>query len=101
MRVHSKRARRAGRDPDEAPEITTQWVAQADLYHGKKRVRRGSSMKAPNLKRMPSLHSDAAAERFVAKADLTEYELSGLKPVRFEVEPKSAVLKPPRVPSKR
>lgn len=37
------------------------------------------------LKRMPSLRSDAAAERFVATADLKEYDLSGFKPMRFEV----------------
>ena len=41
---------------------------------------------------MPSLRSDAAAERFVATADLTEYDLSGFKPMRFEIEPKSAAL---------
>ncbi len=39
------------------------------------------------LKRMPSPRSDAAAERFVATADLTEYDLSGFKPTRFEVAP--------------
>jgi predicted DNA binding CopG/RHH family protein len=41
------------------------------------------------LKRMPSLRSDAAAERFVATADLTEYDLRGFKPMRFEVGPKA------------
>lgn len=41
---------------------------------------------------MPSLRSDAAATRFVATADLTEYDLSGFKPMRIEIEPKSAVL---------
>ncbi len=36
---------------------------------------------------------DAQAERFVASgADLSEYDLSGFKPMRFEVEPKSAAL---------
>lgn len=33
-----------------------------------------------------SFKSDAAAERFVSRADLTRYDLSGLKPVRFEFE---------------
>lgn len=28
-------------DPDDAPEITTAWVAEADLYAGDKLVRRG------------------------------------------------------------
>jgi predicted DNA binding CopG/RHH family protein len=44
------------------------------------------------LKKMPSLRSDAAAERFVSTADLTQYDLSGFKPMRFEIEPKSAAL---------
>jgi len=43
-------------------------------------------------KPMPSLPSDEAAEAFVAVADLTEYDLSGFKPMRFEIEPKSAAL---------
>lgn len=34
---------------------------------------------------IPPLHSDAEAEEFVEKADLTEYDLSGFRPVRFEV----------------
>ncbi len=33
-------------------------------------------------KKIPSFKSDAAAERFVSRADLTRYDLSGLKPVR-------------------
>ena len=41
-------------------------------------------------KKMPSLRSDAAAERLVATSDLTKYDLSGFKPMRFEIEPKSA-----------
>jgi predicted DNA binding CopG/RHH family protein len=49
-------------------------------------------MKTRRLKKMPSLRSDAAAERFVAKANLTEYDLSGFKPMRFEIEPKAAAL---------
>jgi predicted DNA binding CopG/RHH family protein len=43
-------------------------------------------------KALPSLPSDAAAEAFVAEADLTDYDLSGFKPMRFEIEPKSAAL---------
>ena len=49
-------------------------------------------MKAHRLKKMPSLRSDAAAERFVGKTDLTEYDLSWFKPMRFEIEPESASL---------
>jgi hypothetical protein len=38
------------------------------------------------------------AERFLATADLPEYDLSGFKPMRFEVEPKSAALNMRRPP---
>jgi predicted DNA binding CopG/RHH family protein len=48
-------------------------------------------MKA-KLKPMPPLRSDEAAEAFVASADLTEFDLSGFAPMRFEIEPKSAAL---------
>lgn len=43
-------------------------------------------------KAMPSLPDDEAADRFVATADLSEYDLSDFKPMHFEVEPKSAAL---------
>lgn len=43
-------------------------------------------------KAMPPLRSDKEAEDFVANADLSKYDLSGFKPMRFEVEPKSASL---------
>ena len=43
-------------------------------------------------KLMPSLRSDAGAERFVAQADLSKYDLSGFKPMRFEIAPKEAAL---------
>ena len=43
-------------------------------------------------KKIPTLKSDREAEEFVEKADLTEYDLSGLKPVRFEFEKKDARL---------
>jgi uncharacterized protein (DUF4415 family) len=41
MNVKSKRSRRNWRDPDDAPEITQEWVERANLYRGKKLVRRG------------------------------------------------------------
>ncbi|MGH8259702.1 MAG: BrnA antitoxin family protein [Steroidobacteraceae bacterium] len=41
MSVKSKGSRRTWRDPDDAPEITGKWIAEADLYRGKKLVRRG------------------------------------------------------------
>jgi predicted DNA binding CopG/RHH family protein len=40
-------------------------------------------------KKLPRLDSDDAAEAFVANADLTEYDLSGMKMVRFEFQPKT------------
>jgi predicted DNA binding CopG/RHH family protein len=43
-------------------------------------------------KPMPSLRSDAEAEKFVDTADLSKFDLSGFKPMRFEIEPKSAAL---------
>ena len=43
-------------------------------------------------KAMPMLRSDQVAEDFVVTADLSEYDLSGFKPMRFEIEPKSAAL---------
>ncbi len=41
MSGKSKGSRRNWRDADDAPEITDQWVSGADLYDGKKLVRRG------------------------------------------------------------
>lgn len=37
----------------------------------------------------PDLKSDEDAERFVADADLTGYDFSAMKPVRFEFEMKT------------
>ena len=41
-------------------------------------------------KKLPRLRSDKAAERFVAQADLTRYDLSEMKDERFEFAPKAA-----------
>lgn len=43
-----------------------------------------------NLKSMPASLSDKAAADFVATADLTEYDFSGLVPTRFEFSSKDA-----------
>jgi predicted DNA binding CopG/RHH family protein len=40
-------------------------------------------------KKLPVLKSDKEAEEFVANSDLTEYDLSGMRMVRFEFQPKS------------
>ena len=41
-----------------------------------------------SLKPIPPLESDEAAEKFVEEADLSEYDLSGFKPTKFEIKPK-------------
>ncbi len=33
---------------------------------------------------LPRLNSDEEAEKFVAEADLSQYDLSGFKPMHFE-----------------
>ena len=41
-------------------------------------------------KKIPTFESDAEAEHFVETADLSQYDLSGATPVRFEFEKKAA-----------
>ncbi len=41
-------------------------------------------------KKIPTFKTDAEAERFVETADLSEFDLSGAKPARFEFEKKTA-----------
>ncbi|MEJ3960656.1 BrnA antitoxin family protein [Brachymonas sp. G13] len=43
-------------------------------------------------KKIPVLRSDEEAERFVDSADLSEYDLSEFKPMRFELAKKEASL---------
>ena len=43
-------------------------------------------------KKIPTFKTDEEAERFIDTADLSKYDLSGLRPVRFEFEKKSAQL---------
>ena len=40
-------------------------------------------------KPLPKLTTDKEAEAFVASADLTDYDLSNMRMVRFEFQPKS------------
>jgi len=40
-------------------------------------------------KRLPKFATDEEAERFVAETDLTDYDLSEMRMVRFEFQPKS------------
>jgi len=44
--------------------------------------------KTTKLKKLPVFKTDREAEQFVAKADLTQYDLSGGEFVRFELKPK-------------
>lgn len=53
-----------------------------------------SSVKKPKSgpqpgKPFPLLKTDAEAEHFVETADLSEYDFSGFKPMRFELEKKT------------
>ena len=41
MNVKQKKSAPISRDSDTPPEITDDWIAGADLYHGDKLVRRG------------------------------------------------------------
>jgi predicted DNA binding CopG/RHH family protein len=41
------------------------------------------------LKSFPRFENDADAERFVAEADLSEYDFSGFRPMNFEFERKT------------
>jgi predicted DNA binding CopG/RHH family protein len=47
---------------------------------------------ATSRKKLPSPRTDRAAAAFVDRADLTRYDLTGLRPVHFEFAPKSARL---------
>lgn len=51
-----------------------------------------SDKKDKELKPFPRFGTDEEAERFVETADLSEYDFSGFRPMRFEFEPKSAQL---------
>lgn len=51
-----------------------------------------SDKKAKKLKPFPRFDTDEEAERFVETADLSEYDFSGFRPMRFEFEPKAAQL---------
>jgi hypothetical protein len=53
MREEMKRARRPWRDPDDAPQTTDKWVAEADLHYGKKLVRRGQSVRSGRKTKSP------------------------------------------------
>jgi hypothetical protein len=62
-------------------------------YPGYIRFGRYASMKKPTTKlnQFPRLRSDEEAERFVETADLTQYDWSGFKPVRFVFDEKTGV----------
>lgn len=49
-------------------------------------------MNTTKLKPMPTIGSDVDAQQFVDNVDLSTYDLSGFKSMRFEFEPKAASL---------
>jgi len=49
-------------------------------------------MSAAKPNKLPTLTTDEAAERFVAEADLTAYDLAAFTPNHFEFEKKAAQL---------
>lgn len=54
-----KRVAKATRiDPGEAPELTDDWFAKADLYQGEKLVRRGGRPKAATPKEAVNIRLD-------------------------------------------
>src|ERR1700724_3268470 len=57
------------------------------------RMRRGGCEKGMQLStkqmKVPKFSSNRAEEQFVATADRTRYDLSGMVPVRFEFKPKT------------
>jgi uncharacterized protein (DUF4415 family) len=58
MNVKSRNSRPTWVDSDDAPEITEEWIAQADLYEGGKLVRRGRPP-LPNRKLSLTMRYDA------------------------------------------
>lgn len=40
-------------------------------------------------KKLPTLRNDSEAEAFVAEANLSEFDLSQMRPMRFEFQPKT------------
>jgi predicted DNA binding CopG/RHH family protein len=40
-------------------------------------------------RKLPRFNSEKEAEDFVDHADLTDYDLSGMRPIRFEFQPKT------------
>ncbi len=54
MNVKRKDSSPTSPDPDTPPEITDEWIAGADLYHGQKLVRRGRP-KLANPRKLLSL----------------------------------------------
>ncbi len=68
MGAKLKNSRRIWVDPDDAPEITDEWIAGADLYHGNTLIRRGrASTQKRAVKKRVSVHlSEDVIGRFCA-----------------------------------
>ena len=62
MNAKTKPSHRTWVDPDDAPELTDEWIEQAELRDGDKIVRRGhrvDSAKTPTTVRLDNEVSDA------------------------------------------
>lgn len=46
--------------------------------------------KSKKVRKLPTLKTDRQAARFVDQSDLTQFDLSSLRPTRFEFAPKEA-----------
>ncbi len=46
--------------------------------------------KSKTVRKLPALKTDRQAASFIERSDLTQFDLSSFKPVRFEFSPKEA-----------
>ena len=58
MNAKSPNSRPNWTDPDDAPEITDDWIEQADLHHGDKLLRRGRGRPAGSHKTPTTIRFD-------------------------------------------
>lgn len=65
-------------------------VAERGIRNLSAMPRRSGTLRETKLKKLPILRTDRQAEAFIANSDLSQYDLSGLRPVEFEFGKKSA-----------
>ena len=66
MNAKSPKLKTPWTDPDDAPEITVEWVAQADQYQGEKLVRRGRPLAETIKERVTIRMTPTTVDRFRA-----------------------------------